>query len=115
MSACVPPRTRNSTPGDGMEQRQLQGLFAAGGAQTAAPLEESVPQLNDVLAPIAADVQAVDAVIRERLASDVSLINTIADYIIGAGGKRLRPAVLLLLARALGYRGTAHDFRHPVV
>jgi octaprenyl-diphosphate synthase len=98
-----------------MEQRQSQGLFAAGDAQTAASLDEPVPQLDDVLAPIAADMQAVDAVIRERLASEVSLINTIADYIIGAGGKRLRPSVLLLLARALGYRGTAHVLLASVI
>jgi octaprenyl-diphosphate synthase len=98
-----------------MEQRQSQGLFAAGDTQTATSRDETVPQLNDVLAPIAADMQAVDAVIRERLASDVSLINTIADYIIGAGGKRLRPAVLLLLARALGYRGTAHVLLAAVI
>lgn len=58
-----------------------------------------------VLAPIAADMQALDAVIRARLDSDVVLIRTIADYIVGAGGKRLRPAVLLLVARALGADG----------
>ena len=46
---------------------------------------------------------AVDQTVRERLNSDVVLIRTIADYIIAAGGKRLRPAVLLLVARALGY------------
>jgi len=51
---------------------------------------------------------AVDAVIRDRLSSDVAMIKAIADYIIAAGGKRLRPAVVLLVARALGYRGTAH-------
>ncbi|HTN47960.1 MAG TPA: polyprenyl synthetase family protein [Burkholderiaceae bacterium] len=60
-------------------------------------------------------MQAVDAVIRERLASDVSLINTISDYIIGAGGKRLRPAVVLLVARALDYRGTAHVLLAAVI
>ena len=48
---------------------------------------------------------AVDALIRERLASDVVLINQVAEYIIGAGGKRLRPMLLLLAARALGHRG----------
>ncbi len=53
-------------------------------------------------------MRSVDSQIRERLGSDVALIGTIADYIIGAGGKRLRPAVHLLVARALGYRGTAH-------
>lgn len=64
--------------------------------------------LEHTLAPIAADMQAVDRAIRVRLDSDVSLINTIADYIVAAGGKRLRPAVLMLLARALGYSGSAH-------
>jgi octaprenyl-diphosphate synthase len=66
------------------------------------------PELASILAPIADDMRAVDAVIRERLRSDIALIGTIGEYIIGGGGKRLRPAVLLLIARALGYRGTAH-------
>ena len=73
------------------------------------------PNLKALLAPIAADIQAVDAVIRERLSSDVPLINTVAEYIIGAGGKRLRPAVVLLVARALGYRGTAHVLLAAVI
>jgi octaprenyl-diphosphate synthase len=73
------------------------------------------PVLRNVLAPVAADMQAVDAVIRERLNSDVALINSISEYIVGAGGKRLRPAVLLLVARALGYRGTAHVLLAAVV
>ena len=46
------------------------------------------------------DMAAVDALIRRRLASDVVLINQVAEYIIGAGGKRLRPMLLLLAARA---------------
>ncbi len=53
-------------------------------------------------------MRAVDAVIRRRLDSDVALVRTIADYIVGAGGKRLRPAVLLLMGRALGSGGPAH-------
>jgi len=48
---------------------------------------------------------AVDAVIRRRLESDVVLIRQVAEYIIGSGGKRLRPALLLLAAGATGYRG----------
>jgi octaprenyl-diphosphate synthase len=48
------------------------------------------------------DMAAVDALIRDRLASDVVLINQVAEYIIGAGGKRLRPMLLLLAAGALG-------------
>ncbi len=57
---------------------------------------------------IASDLAEVDRVIRARLDSPVVLIRTIADYIIGAGGKRLRPVLLLLFARSLGY-GVAAD------
>jgi octaprenyl-diphosphate synthase len=49
------------------------------------------------------DMAAVDALIRRRLASDVVLINQVAEYIIGAGGKRLRPMLLLLAAGSLGH------------
>jgi octaprenyl-diphosphate synthase len=48
------------------------------------------------------DLREVDRVIRTRLASDVVLINQIADYIVGSGGKRLRPLVVLVAARACG-------------
>jgi octaprenyl-diphosphate synthase len=51
------------------------------------------------------DMAAVDHVLRESLSSDVALIRQVADYIIGGGGKRLRPALLLLAAHASGYRG----------
>ena len=47
----------------------------------------------------------MDALIRKRLHSEVVLVNQVAEYIIGAGGKRLRPALLLLIAGALDYRG----------
>jgi octaprenyl-diphosphate synthase len=57
---------------------------------------------------IAADMQAVDAMIRRRLESDVVLVKQIAEYIIGGGGKRLRPALVLLAAGATGYRGEEH-------
>jgi len=77
--------------------------------------ERAAPDLKTILAPVAADMQAVDAVIRERLRSDVALINTVAEYIIDAGGKRLRPAVVLLIARALEYRGTAHVLLAAVI
>ena len=57
---------------------------------------------------IAADMQAVDAMIRRRLESDVVLIRHIAEYIIAGGGKRLRPALVFLAAGATGYRGEHH-------
>ncbi|MBP8814452.1 MAG: polyprenyl synthetase family protein [Laribacter sp.] len=50
---------------------------------------------------------AVDQVIRRSLHSDVVLIRQVAEYIIGAGGKRLRPALLILAARTLGCQGAA--------
>jgi len=56
----------------------------------------------------AADRRAMDQLIRRRLRSDILLVNQIAEYIINAGGKRLRPLVHLLAARATGYTGTAH-------
>jgi octaprenyl-diphosphate synthase len=74
-----------------------------------------VLKLSELLAPVAADMQAVDGVIRARLSSDVVLIRTIGDYIIGAGGKRMRPAMLLLVAQALGYRGSHQHLMAAVV
>ena len=53
-------------------------------------------------------MRAVDAMIRRRLESDVVLIRQVAEYIIASGGKRLRPAMLLLSAGATGYAGTHH-------
>ena len=48
---------------------------------------------------------AMDGVIRRRLESDVPLVAQVSHYIIAAGGKRLRPALVLLMCGALGYRG----------
>jgi octaprenyl-diphosphate synthase len=58
--------------------------------------------LKALLSPIAPDLLRVDAIIRERLSSEVALINQIGAHIVSAGGKRLRPALVLLAARALG-------------
>ncbi|MDO8699526.1 MAG: polyprenyl synthetase family protein [Rhodoferax sp.] len=54
---------------------------------------------------IVQDMHEVDQVIAHRLASGVPLIGQVSRYIIAAGGKRLRPALLLLTCGALGYRG----------
>jgi octaprenyl-diphosphate synthase len=58
--------------------------------------------LEAIRSPIAEDLRCVDEVIRKRLDSDVVLIRTIAQYIVSAGGKRLRPALVLLSAKAFG-------------
>lgn len=57
------------------------------------------------LALIADDMGAMDQVIKRRLSSDVPLVSQVSQYIVAAGGKRLRPALLLLMCGALGYRG----------
>ena len=54
---------------------------------------------------MAQEMLRVDDVIRARLSSDVALIEQISHYIIGAGGKRIRPRLVLLFASALGYEG----------
>jgi octaprenyl-diphosphate synthase len=56
----------------------------------------------------ASDMAAVDQLIRDSLDSNVVLIRQIAEYIIGSGGKRLRPMLVLLAARACGYQGRHH-------
>jgi octaprenyl-diphosphate synthase len=58
---------------------------------------------------VAGDMNTVDQAIRQRLHSDVVLIRQVAEYIISAGGKRLRPMLTLLAGRALGY-GNKHLF-----
>jgi octaprenyl-diphosphate synthase len=60
-------------------------------------------------------MDSVNQVIRQRLHSDVSLVNQIAEYIIEAGGKRIRPALVLFFANAHGYRGNAHHELAAVV
>jgi len=57
---------------------------------------------------MADDLRAVDEVIRARLGSDVALIRQVAEYIVGGGGKRLRPVLVILSAGAFGYRGRHH-------
>ncbi|MDV0437236.1 polyprenyl synthetase family protein [Xanthomonas sacchari] len=61
-----------------------------------------LPQIQMLAAP---DMAEVDALIRRRLASDVVLINQIADHIVSAGGKRLRPMLVVLAGRACGAGG----------
>jgi octaprenyl-diphosphate synthase len=64
-----------------------------------------IPLLEPVLRD---DLHAVDRVLRESLSSDVGLIRQVAEYIIASGGKRLRPALVLLAAKACGYPGKQH-------
>jgi len=65
-------------------------------------------ELQDIYDLVAADREQVDDLIRNRLHSEVVLINQIGHYIVNSGGKRLRPVLVLLAARAWGYEGPHH-------
>ena len=71
----------------------------------------TIPSIENVRALLEKDMQAVDLVIQEQLRSDVLLINQLGAYIVNSGGKRLRPMVVLLAAKACGYDGEKHH--HP--
>ena len=64
--------------------------------------------IDDIRALVSDDLAAVDRRIRERLHSEVALVDQVSTYIIASGGKRLRPLLVLLAARAAGYRGEHH-------
>jgi octaprenyl-diphosphate synthase len=64
---------------------------------------------------LAADMAAVDQVIHKRLHSEVVLINQVGAYIVNSGGKRLRPALVVLSAEAFAYRGKHHHELAAVV
>ena len=64
--------------------------------------------IDDVNALVKADMNAVNRLIQQRLKSDVALIDQLSRYIINSGGKRLRPVLMLLCARAFGYQGDFH-------
>lgn len=72
-----------------------------------APCRKPVP-IETIRARIAADMQAVDSVIRASLHSEVALVRQVAEHIIAGGGKRLRPALVILSAGAFGHQGDAH-------
>lgn len=78
------------------------------GMHTLSP--ESNPTLQ-ALSLVSADMREVDRVIQERLHSEVPLIGQVAQYIISAGGKRVRPALLLLMCGALDCE---HPHRHSM-
>jgi octaprenyl-diphosphate synthase len=64
--------------------------------------------LEEIRALVQADLGSVDTVVRARLTSAVPLVEQVAEHIIAGGGKRLRPLLVVLTARACGYEGSAH-------
>jgi len=73
-------------------------------------VEESLAPMSfdDVVALTRDDMDAVDRLISASLKSDVALVSQVSRYIVTSGGKRLRPIIVLLAARALGYNGEQH-------
>ncbi|MDE0755973.1 MAG: octaprenyl diphosphate synthase [Woeseiaceae bacterium] len=71
------------------------------------PVEKTAtqPGFEEVKTLAADDMLAVDALIRQSLQSDVILVSQVSEYIVTSGGKRLRPLIVLLAAKALGYSG----------
>ncbi|PID49841.1 MAG: octaprenyl diphosphate synthase [Proteobacteria bacterium] len=63
---------------------------------------------NTIIRLVDQDMQAVNTLIQQRLHSEVVLINQLSHYIISSGGKRLRPLLALISARACAYEGTRH-------
>jgi len=78
-------------------------------------LSAATQSQHAIIQCIAEDMEAVNAVIRRQLYSEVPLVNQIAEYIISAGGKRIRPALVVLVAKAYGYRGTHHHVLAAVI
>ena len=66
------------------------------------------PSFDAVSALARDDMQAVDRLVSSSLESDVALVSQVSRYIVASGGKRLRPLIVLLAARAFGYEGEQH-------
>ncbi|MGD9386809.1 MAG: octaprenyl diphosphate synthase [Gammaproteobacteria bacterium] len=77
-------------------------------ATVTVPVGSAAPSIQQVRHPVAADLEALDRCIVASLRSEVALVDQVARYIVAGGGKRLRPLLVLLAARACGYRGEAH-------
>lgn len=78
--------------------------------------EQSPEKLLEFAVNLASqDMQRVDQTIRDRLDSDIALIRTLGAYIVKSGGKRMRPLILLLCARACGYQGEQHTLLAAVI
>ncbi len=70
---------------------------------------ENMMTLDQIRVLVADDFDATNQIILDRLQSDVVLVNQVGHYIVAAGGKRLRPMLLLLAAKSLNYQGKFHS------
>jgi len=70
---------------------------------------------SDIQNLVREDIKAVDDLLINRLESEVALINQVSSYIINAGGKRIRPLLVILVSKALGYQGINHHVMAAVI
>ena len=84
---------------------ETAGANAAFGAAQMRPTKALAAEISEIQRLLAPDLQQLNTILRAELNSDVELINQIGDYLIAAGGKRLRPMLVILVARALGAQG----------
>ncbi len=99
----APPASTVTTPAAPAPQRPLP--IICNYSVTRATVNDLLTPASADVDPMAADMLRVDEVIRQRLSSDVALVNQISHYIVSAGGKRIRPRLVLLFAQALGFAG----------
>ena len=78
-------------------------------------VSETLFSTEEIITLCRADMDRVNRVIRERLQSDVALVNQLGHYIIDSGGKRFRPLLVLLSARAHGYQGDLHPLVAAII
>ena len=74
--------------------------------ETRPQLPEPALSLEDIFAEISDDLDTVERIIRDKVDSKLELVESSSRYIYRSGGKRVRPALVLLASRACGYEGT---------
>lgn len=74
-----------------------------------------MPDIKNITKLVKNDFAATNQVIVSQLESDVALVNQLGHYIVAAGGKRLRPLLVLVVANALGYQGNQHHQTAAIV
>lgn len=77
-------------------------------AEKAAPALDSASRLASIKKPLEPEFKAIDALITKQLENQLELTQEVCEYIINSGGKRLRPLMLVLTAKVLGYQGEQH-------
>ena len=88
-----------------MDRKDLSAFYNRRQITGPTVLQATTSVSSSPLSVIAPDMREVDRVIAQRLDSGVPLVGQVSQYIISAGGKRLRPALLLLICGALGFKG----------